>query len=227
MNSEELPENIARRIERRWRQAYDNQTEADLKAFYDDWADTYDSDHDAIGCFHHVTAAELLAGHLPDRQAAIVDIGAGTGLVGQALHRLGYRNLTAVDFSEGILDRAMEKGVYRAASVLNLNEPLETVRDDRYAAAAAVGVFSYGQVQARALDELVRIVAPGGYIVLTLREDFFDEDAMGVRSRIEALAARDAWRLLEKTEPQQYLPKKEPGAMFRAHLYEVQGIFQP
>jgi predicted TPR repeat methyltransferase len=216
-----LPEEFAGRLEKRWEHAYHANSEADLRAFYDDWAETYDEDHDAIGCFHHDAAVELLAQFLPDRQADIVDIGAGTGLVGEALRRLGYENLTAIDFSSEILEIARRKGLYRHYRVFNLNQPLEGVPDDSFDAAIGVGVFSYGQVQASALDELIRVVRPRGLVAFTQRVDFHESNAMGFKEKQAHHSAAGVWKLEALSEPAQYLPLKEPDVMFRTWVYRI------
>ncbi len=216
-----LPPELAERIELRWQQAYGARSEGALQDFYADWAETYDEDHAAIGCFHHETAADLLGQHLPNRKASILDVGAGTGLVGEALRARGFANLTAVDFSPEILAVARRKGLYSQFLVLNLNRPLEALADAGFDAAIAVGVFSYGQVEAAALDELVRVVRPGGLVALTMRLDFHDSNAMGVAEKLERLAASGAWRLEARSEPAPYLPRKEPDVMFRTWLYRL------
>jgi hypothetical protein len=98
---------------------------------------------------------------------------------------------------------------------------LDAFPNSHFAAAVLVGVFSYGQVPAFALDEIVRVVKPGGVVVFTMRTDFHDSDAMGVRSRIEALVQNGAWQPSEVTQPEQYLPKLDPDAMFRVWCYRV------
>jgi 2-polyprenyl-3-methyl-5-hydroxy-6-metoxy-1,4-benzoquinol methylase len=156
-----------------------------------------------------------------DKSARLIDIGAGTGLVGEALQRLGFTEVTAVDFSQEILDVARRKGVYRDYRIMNLNFPLAEIEDNQFDATIGVGVFSYGQVEAVALDELVRIVRPHGYIVFTQRVDFYDNNAMGFKDKQDRLAQDGVWRLIEVTAPAQYLPKKEPEVMFRAWVYQV------
>jgi len=219
--SESLPPEMAERLRKRWQAAYQATSDEDLRSFYDDWADQYDADHEVIGCFHHDTAAALLAKHVSEKSATLVDIGAGTGLVGEALQRLDFSEVTAVDFSQEILDVARGKGVYQDYRVMNLNFPLDAFEDNQFDAAIGVGVFSYGQVEAVALDELVRIVRPAGIIVFTLRVDFHETNAMGFKEKQEQLSQAGAWRLVEVTAPAQYLPNKEPEAMFRCWAYEV------
>lgn len=210
------------RLEQIWQRAYGARTPQDLLHLYRDWAATYDEDHDAIGFFGHQLAAEVLARHVPFRGVAtILDAGAGTGAAGEALAAAGYRNLTAVDLSAEMLQRAKAKGVYRDVVEGDLGEPLDAFPCNHFDAAILVGVFSYGQAPARALDEIVRVVKPGGVVVFTMRVDFFEEDAMSVRSRIEELDRTQAWKQLEMTEPAQYLPLRDPDAMFRVFCYRV------
>ena len=47
-----------------------------------------------------------------DKDAQILDMGCGTGLVGVELHKLGYRNIDGLDLSQKCLGVAEGKGVY-------------------------------------------------------------------------------------------------------------------
>lgn len=210
------------RLDKIWRKAYGARTRDDLLDLYATWAGSYDEDHEAIGFTGHVTASRVLARHVPFAEVApVLDAGAGTGAAGVALHALGYRNLTALDFSAEMLAKAEEKDLYRSLHQADLGRPLDEFPDSHFAAAILVGVFSYGQAPAHALDELVRVVEPGGVIVFTLRTDFHAEGAMGVRGKMESLEKEDIWRLLDVTDPEPYLPKKDPKAMFRVWCYRV------
>ncbi|MFQ5504804.1 MAG: L-histidine N(alpha)-methyltransferase [Planctomycetota bacterium] len=189
---------------------------------YEEWAESYDEDHRAIGFFGHKTAAEALARYTPFAEvAAVLDAGAGTGAAGEALWSLGYRNLTAVDLSKEMLARARKKGLYRELVQADLGLPLDPFPCNSFDAAILVGVFSYGQAPAHTLDEIVRLVKPGGVVAFTMRVDFFEQDAMSVRGKMEELDRAQAWKLLDLTEPEQYLPKKEPDALFRVWCYRV------
>lgn len=210
------------RLERIWERAYGARTQQELISLYADWAESYDADHETIGFFGHETAGRMLARYtsFPDL-INVLDAGAGTGAAGQVLVKLGYENITAIDLSVEMLERAAEKEIYRDLFQADLGKPLDQLPTSHFDACILVGVFSYGQAPAHALDEILRVVKPGGVVVFTMRTDFHRDDAMGVRSKMDALAKSGAWRLLEATKPQQYLPLKEPDAMFRVWCYRV------
>lgn len=72
--------------------------------------------------------AGLLGEHLADRESEILDVGAGTGLVGLALRELGYSRVDGFDLSPERLDQARVKGAYRAIHLGNA-ERMEDVAD--------------------------------------------------------------------------------------------------
>lgn len=211
-----------------WARAYGAKTRDDLKSLYADWAETYDRDHESVGFFGHQATAEVLARHLTRIDSArVLDAGAGTGAAGEALSALGFNNLVAVDLSEAMLERARRKGIYSQTIVADLSLPVDAFGEDSFDAAILVGVFSYGQAPAETLDEVLRLVRPGGAIAFTLRTDFYAEDAMGIRSRMELLERRGAWYRLECTNPQSYLPGKDPEARFQVWCFRVTGRKTP
>ena len=109
---------------------------------------------------------------------------------------------------------------FRTAVIVNLNRfhPIGSTSID---AAVAAGLFSFGQVQIQALHELVRIIRSSGLLVFTQRTDFHASNALGFRDMRERLTQHGIWKLLEITEPEPYLPRKEPDAMFRVWAYEI------
>ncbi|MEZ5980079.1 MAG: L-histidine N(alpha)-methyltransferase [Planctomycetota bacterium] len=220
----DTPADGSSRREQIWKLAYAARTKDDLLELYAQWAESYDADHEAIGFFGHELAASVLARHITRHDTArVLDAGAGTGAAGVALREFGFEDVTGVDLSPDMLRCAEKKGVYTQTLVADLALPVDSLTTSSFDAAILVGVFSYGQAPAEALDEIARLVRPGGVVVFTMRTDFFEEDAMGVRSRMEALADDGVWRLLERTQPAPYLPKKDPDAKFSVWCYRVTG----
>ena len=141
---------------------------AQVAAAYDAWAETYEAEMRAAGYRHPSVGLALLARHLPRGAGPILDAGAGTGLIGEWLAILGYRQIEALDLSAGMLEVAARKRVYARLTQAALGGPLP-FDDGSFAAIVSTGVFTTGHVGAEALPELFRICRPGGVIVLTVK----------------------------------------------------------
>ena len=159
--------------------AYEARTADEARALYDRWAETYDTELiDENDYVQPRRCAEMLSRHLADRRAEILDIGCGTGLAGAALLDEGYGIVDGCDFSPGMLAKARETGLYRRLFEADLNAPPLDAADDAYGAAVAVGVFSFSLIRPDALDDILRILAPGAPLVIGLNEHFYGEGAM-------------------------------------------------
>lgn len=197
---------------------YSSRNEQELEERYDQWAEEYDADLESdFGWLSPQRTADTLAKYVA-RDAAILDAGAGTGLVGQCLHNLGYGNLTAMDLSLGMLEVARQKNIYQGLDQMTMGETLGYATD-RFDASVVVGVFTQGHAPASSLDELVRVTKPGGHIVFSLRTDTHRES--GFKEQQEALAAAGRWQLVEVTDTFQPLPKGEPEVLHQIWVYQV------
>ncbi|MEM9766220.1 MAG: methyltransferase domain-containing protein [Pseudomonadota bacterium] len=97
----------------------------------------------------------------PDGFARGVDLGCGTGLVGQALNGFA-RMLHGVDLSEGMLQRAWERRVYQNLFVGDATRYLELAERNAYNLATAADVFPYVGTPERLLAAAAHALAPGG-----------------------------------------------------------------
>ena len=199
---------------------YSSRNNRELAERYDQWAKGYDRDLDQdFGYNGPQRAAEVFARYAP-LDARVLDAGAGTGLVGQALHDLGYQDLVGIDLSMGMLEQARDKGVYAELHQMVMGERLG-FSSGSFGAVISVGVLTLGHAPPNSLGELIRVSEPGGHIVFTLRPDVYQNN--GFRERQEALVSEDKWRLAEVSDPFQALPKGEPGVYHQVWVYRVSG----
>ena len=197
---------------------YSSQNDQELEERYDQWAADYEADVEGdFGWISPQRTSETFARHVP-QEATILDAGAGTGLVGQCLYGLGYRNLTAMDLSQGMLEIARNKNVYQAFDQMAMGQRLD-YSDDQFDATVVVGVFTEGHAKASSLDELVRVTKPGGHIVFSLKTDVYSEQ--GFKEKQEALESAGQWKLVEVTDTFQPLPKGEPEVLHQVWVYQV------
>ena len=197
---------------------YASDSNEQLAERYDQWAQEYDDD--LTGDFGYVMprmAAEIFE-RFVSKDAKVLDAGAGTGLVGVELNRLGYSDIEAMDMSRGMLDTAGAKRVYGALHQMVMGEPLD-FETNRYDATIGVGVLTLGHAPASSLDELVRVTKQGGYIAFTLRPDVYEQN--GFREKQEQLVADGKWELAEVTDEFHGMPKGEPDVLFQVWVYKV------
>ena len=153
--------------------AYNVQTPEENRALYAEWARTYDSGFAEAMDF-------LLPGHVArlfhemKGRGPVLDAGAGTGLVAAALASAGTLEIDGLDISPEMLAVAREKGLYRKTIIADLMQVLP-IPDAAYNAVTSCGTFTHGHVGPEALDELLRVAAPGALFVLAIKTEHFEE----------------------------------------------------
>ena len=164
-----------------------------LMEVYRDWAKKYDYDNDnVLGTVSQPKSVSLLSTRLKDKTAKIIDVGCGTGLVGEKLKAKDFSYFDGIDISKDMLSIAKSRG-YRNLFLGSLNKQLP-VFDDAYDAAMCIGVFTHGHVSSDGFNELCRIVKPGGYVCFTINEGVFEE--YGFKEMIAEFQLNKVWEVI-------------------------------
>ena len=171
----------------------DAKNDSRLTEVYRDWAKKYDYDNDhVLGTVSQPKSVNLLSTRLKDKTAKIIDVGCGTGLVGEKLKAKDFIYFDGLDISKDMLSIAKSRG-YRNLFLGSLNKQL-TVLDDAYDAAMCIGVFTHGHVSSDRFNELCRIVKPGGYVCFTINEGVFEE--YGFKEMIAEFQLNKVWEVI-------------------------------
>jgi SAM-dependent methyltransferase len=208
-------------IEERIERVFAAKSNADLIENYQGWAGRYDLDMQSLGYRNPAIISALLARNLLQRDMAVLDAGAGTGLVGELLAILGYGNLTALDLSPEMLELARGKGIYRSLIKGVLGQPLDFA-DGQFAAIVCAGTLTAGHAPPTAFDELLRVAARGGLLVFTIGTSAYEQG--GFRDKLADLERSNRWHLIERTELYHPMPLgiQEATATTRAFVYRTQ-----
>jgi len=189
----------------------------ELRTEYDRIASAYDAELvDGMG-YRSPAAVTAVAQRLLARDERILDVGAGTGLLGVALAEAGFTRLDALDLSAGMLAEAARKSVYGELHEARLGDEL-ALGSAAYDSVVASGVLTTGHAPAESLDELVRITRAGGHVIFTLRADQLPP---GFEDKIAELESAERWQLVERGEEFQALPIGEPEVLVRVWAFRV------
>lgn len=170
-----------------------NMHTAGVAAAYDRWAPIYDLVFGGVfatGRREAVAAAERIGGK-------VLEVGVGTGI--SLPHYGASTQVVGVDISESMLDKARERatriGPDRIAIEVGDAEDLRFA-DNEFDVVVAQYVISAVPHPERALDEFVRVVRPGGEIIITTREGA----GAGLRGNIEKILMPITTRLGFRTD---------------------------
>jgi SAM-dependent methyltransferase len=181
----------------------------DSREVYEDWAPKYEQNmQQDYGYIAPQIAVEALTAQCPDKDTRILDLGCGTGLVGQALAGLGFRHLDGLDISPKMLDEARAKGIYGELMIGDMTQLIE-LGSRMYDAAIGVGCFGGGHLGPEHLRHMIDCVRAGGFLVFYINGIPYEED--DYPSHFKSLEADGIWRVV-KTEESNYMQALErPG----------------
>lgn len=153
----------------------------EAEAFYNGWAADYEQELSRNGYVTPQRCAEALAAHAASPWAPVAEFGCGTGLGGLALAAAGFECLDGFDISAEMLALAEAKDIYRNLAPLDLSTPLDTLPEDTYQNAAAIGVLNPSFMPSTVLDEILRLLPEGGCFVFSLNDHALKDGAFETR----------------------------------------------
>ncbi len=155
---------------------------------FDDWSDSYDNHLlDEIGYISPDVAVQALSDEIEENEVSIIDYGCGTGLVGQSLNQQGFVTIDGIDISDGMLEQAREKQVYRKLVCGDLTTRI-ALDDAVYDAATCIGSMGAGHVGAEHIPELLRPLRAGARLVIIMNG--------GTTPRVVSIWLSGLWRTL-------------------------------
>lgn len=167
--------------------AYGLRSAEDAKRLYADWAETYDSAFGQAQGYvlpREVVRAFVQAGGV----GPVLDVGAGTGLVGEGLAASGVGPVDGLDLSQEMLEVADKKGVYRSLIAADVTRPLDV---PHYNGVVSAGTFTLGHVGPDGLLPLLNVADRGCLFVISVNAAHFES------AGFEALLAKLETKITE------------------------------
>ena len=167
---------MSRKATKDLKAAYALKAPEDSVRLYGDWATTYDAEFaGAMGYVYPREVARTFRDRVEPGDTPVLDIGAGTGLLGMELTDL---TVDGIDISAEMLDVAGAKGLYRNRITADLTARLD-IPDGTYGALISSGTFTHGHVGPVALEELLRVARAGALFCLGINLPIFDSAGFG------------------------------------------------
>ncbi|KAK7481249.1 hypothetical protein BaRGS_00027509 [Batillaria attramentaria] len=172
---------------------------------YDKTAAKYDQYLGALGVTAQRKMASIVKGLYPDPKQRetlrVIDVGAGTGLVGVELQKIGCRHIDALEPSRGMLDVAKQRGIYTNFFCNFMDDKQLPIDENTYDCMTIVGAMGDNHIPCCALHEMIRIIKPGGYIInisraanIKICSDYIER----LEPLMEQLEQEGKWRTINK-----------------------------
>lgn len=165
---------------------------------------------DELKCYSPATTTRLLAGEITRLDAAplrVLDVGAGNGMVGMELRKIGAKYLVGCDILPEAAAAAERDrpGVYDDYVVGDLtalsDSDEQRLRDGNFNALSLVSSLGFGDIPTLAFHVAFNLVADGGLIVFNLMKDFVgDDDQSGFALLIRAAVAEKRMEMVARHE---------------------------
>ena len=198
--------------------AYSAKTPQEAEDAYDDWAESYENDLLTYGFRLPFIASAVWARFVKPDEGLILDAGCGTGLQAESLYFAGYKLITGIDLSNGMLNVAKKKNIYCNLQKMMLGEILD-FEDEYFSNTISIGTITPGHAPPHSFEELIRVTKKGGVILFSLRVD--DGQDPSYPEAIELYAKENRWEKLFETEEFAPMPNGEPDVKAKVFVYRV------
>jgi len=152
-----------------------------------------------------------------DTGIEILDVACGTGVVGQELKDAGYTQVDGLDPSQGYLNGAMAKGIFRKVYKAFIDPDTPTsIPDGSYDAILCCAGFFQGLISPRAFTELIRITRPGGVIAWNIATGYeaYGRDYERYEEIVMGLVRDKAWEFLKPVKKHERMCFTDCGASY-------------
>lgn len=155
--------------------AYALESRDDSLALYHRWADQYEKDmSEGLGYCYPAQVAARFAEMADIDDGPIVDIGCGTGLVGEALREHGNWLVDGLDISEAMLAMAARKECYRHLFAVDLTGTLSN-SEAPWGGLVSAGTFTHGHLGPQTIPPLLEHLRPGALCCIGVNAQHFAE----------------------------------------------------
>jgi len=195
--------------------------------------------YDMLGCTSPEVVTTLLGEELDSEGVdpaalAVLDLGAGNGMVGEELARIGIEWITGVDLIEEAREAAERDrpDLYHDYFVLDIAamspEMRNQLEQQGFNCLAIVAALGFGDIPTAAFLAAYGLIAPGGWIAFNIKKDFLDgADGTGFSGLLRLMLEDGAMEELTRRGYRHRLSSKGQGLEYVAIVARKHRDFDP
>ena len=166
---------------------YSYQSPEDLKKYYNDWAHQYDDYAEQVQYVLGQYIAMHAAKSMPYTTVSVLDIGCGTGIVGENIFsRRPSSLIDGVDISKKMINLAKLKSLpdgslcYRKFYCQDLTAQSNIIKE-QYDFLVSAGTFTLGHLGSDDLLYMIKYLRSGGKAIVSVKGDHFELDNFSLK----------------------------------------------
>jgi len=153
---------------------YAYKSSKDLKKYYNDWAKEYDKYTQDVNYILAHYVAKVASDFMPDETVTVLDIGCGTGIVGEKLFTYKPKSLIdGVDLSIEMINIAKLKIGYNNFYCQDLTQKNKSI-EKKYDFIVSAGTFTLGHLGVKELIESIDFLKNKGKAIFSIKSDHYE-----------------------------------------------------
>ena len=187
-----------------------SESETQNQEIYQDYAKVFDNMMDT-GYRTPEILSKMCAKHMNinSTEALLLDVASGTGRLGQELKTLGYEGIIdGIEASSEMIKECMKKMIYRDVKQHFLSEKYPMpYPDNTYDIVVCAGAVILGHVPPQCLDDMIRILKPGGILLFNITQLDCDKDnlvASSTQKLMNRMVLENRCKLIEEISEPSY-----------------------
>lgn len=178
-----------------------------LREYYKTWSNNYDNDVRSCQYNGPETITNILTKNYNIYGSSILDVGCGTGLLGDYLFKNKYQiSIDGIDISPEMIEIARKRKYYDDLRIVDIFN-VTTSQNKKYDYIVSAGMFTHNHVGPSAVENILHFLERDGVLIFTVRNSFAEQS--NFKAYIVDLLTRKKIKNFTNIENQNYIDEEK------------------